>query len=279
MSFAGGGREIAPFYVMEMVKAVEAAQADGRKILRLEVGQPSTGAPRAVVAAAQAALAGGDALGYTAATGIRPLRERLAAHYLDSYALAVDADRFVATVGSSVGFVLAFLAAFGPGARVAVTEPGYPCYRNTLTALGMVPVAIPLGPESGYRLTVTMLEQAGPLDGVIVASPANPTGTVMGRAALAEVAHWCHARRIRLISDEIYHGLTYGATVTTAAAVSSSALVVNSFSKYFSMTGWRLGWLVLPEDLVAAVERLAQNLVICPTTLAQHAPPVPFEGL
>jgi aspartate/methionine/tyrosine aminotransferase len=279
--------DIAPFYVMEMVRAAEQRAAAGLEVLHLEVGQPSTGAPASVRAAAEAALRSGDPLGYTEALGWRPLREAIAAHYRATAGVAVDLNRVVATVGSSVGFVLAFLAAFPPGARVAVTEPGYPCYRNTLLALGREPVGVPIGPDTGYRLTPDLLDRAGPLDGLVLASPANPTGTILGAGELADLADWCAAHAVRLVSDEIYHGLSYGAPTTTALALASTpasfldrpaAIVVNSFSKYWSMTGWRLGWLVLPDELVGPVERLAQNLVICPSALAQQAAPAAFEA-
>jgi aspartate/methionine/tyrosine aminotransferase len=278
---AGQGR-IAPFYVMEMVRAAEERVAAGLEVLHLEVGQPSTGAPSAVRVRAEAALRSGDPLGYTEATGWRPLREAIAAHYRSSTGIDVDPGRIVTTVGSSVGFVLAFLAAFRPAARVAVSEPGYPCYRNTLLALGREPVGVPVGPETGYRLTPELLERAGPLDGVIVASPANPTGTILGRRDLTELMVWCRARGVRLVSDEIYHGLSFGKPTTSLLALDSSpaaaGIVVNSFSKYWSMTGWRLGWLVLPEALVVPVERLAQNLVICPSALAQRAAVGAFDA-
>jgi aspartate/methionine/tyrosine aminotransferase len=273
-----GTAEIAPFYVMEMVRAAEERMAAGGDVLHLEVGQPSTGAPAAVLVAAERALRSGDPLGYTEAKGWLPLRRRLSEAYAEREGAVVDPERLVATVGSSVGFVLAFLAAFPLGARVAVSEPGYPCYRNVLTALGRRPVGVPVGPATGYNLTTGLLEAAGPLDGVIVASPANPTGTILEPAALAALADWCRARSVRLVSDEIYHGLSYGTPTRTAVGLDPGAIVVSSFSKYWSMTGWRLGWLVLPDDLVERVERLAQNLVICPSTLAQRAAVAAFDA-
>lgn len=272
---AGGGVDVAPFYVMEMMRAAAARVAAGGEVLHLEVGQPSTGAPAAVQAAAVAALASGDALGYTEARGWPPLRQAIAADYRTRRGVAVDPERVMVTVGSSGAFLLAFLAAFPPGARVAVTEPGYPCYRNILAALGRVPVGVPIGPETGWLLTPDLLDAAGPLDGVVVASPANPTGTVLAPEALAALASWCRAQGATLVSDEIYHGISFGPPVTTAlslaGALAEHVVVVNSFSKYHSMTGWRLGWMVLPEPLVGPVERLAQNLVICAPTPAQHA--------
>jgi aspartate/methionine/tyrosine aminotransferase len=272
--------EIAPFYVMEMVRAAEARSAAGGDVLHLEVGQPSSGAPQAVLDAARAALTGADPLGYTEALGWRPLRERLAGHYQERYGLLVDPGRVVATVGSSVAFVLAFLAAFEPGARVAVCEPGYPCYRNVLGALGRLAVGIPVGPETGYNPTPELLEaehHRQPLAGVVVASPANPTGTILGAEELAGIVAWCRGNGVRLVSDEIYHGLSYGPQTTCALALDPDAIVVNSFSKYWSMTGWRLGWLLAPDSLLEIVERLAQNLVICPPVLAQRAALAAFE--
>jgi aspartate/methionine/tyrosine aminotransferase len=268
--------EIAPFYVMEMIRAAEDRLAAGGDVLHLEVGQPSSGAPAAVAEAAVAALTGGDPLGYTEAKGWRPLRERLSGHYDERYGTAVDPGRLVATVGSSGGFVLAFLAAFDPGARVVVSEPGYPCYRNTLQALGRVPVGVPVGPETGYNLTPDLLDAAragGPVDGVVVASPANPTGTILRPDDLAAVAAWCRRNGARLVSDEIYHGLSYGPPTTCALTLDPDAIVVNSFSKYWSMTGWRL----VPDDLVDGVERLAQNLFICPSAVAQRAAPAALD--
>ena len=273
---------IPPFIVMEVVRAAAARAAAGGDVLHLEIGQPSTPAPRAVIAAAQAAL-GRDVLGYTEALGIAPLRQRLAAFYRERYGVAVPAERIALTVGSSGAFLLAFLAAFDAGDRVALTLPGYPAYRHILRALDIVPVEIPVGPETGFHPTVEQLarivESQGGLAGLIVASPANPTGTMLSRNHLDALAAFCAARSIRLISDEIYHGISYGMPATTALAVSDDAVVINSFSKYFSMTGWRLGWMVLPEDLVRAVECLAQNLFISPPSLAQHAALAAFDSI
>jgi len=280
MSSEQGRYDVPPFYVMEMVRAAEERMAAGGDVLHLEVGQPSSGAPAAVADAAVAALRSGDPLGYSEAKGWLPLRRRLARHYRDCHDLEVDPEQLLATVGSSVGFVLAFLAAFPSGARVAVAEPGYPCYRNTLRALGREPVGVPVGPATGYNLTPELLDAAAgdrPLDGVIVASPANPTGTILDPGELGAVASWCAGHGARLVSDEIYHGITYGTPATCARTLDPGAIVVNSFSKYWSMTGWRLGWLVLPDDLVGRAERLAQNLVICPPVLVQHAALAAFD--
>jgi len=270
--------DIAPFFVMEMMRAAAEREAAGGDVVHMEVGQPSTPAPAGARAAAKAAI-DSDVLGYTSAVGIEPLRRRLAQHYADWYGLSVDADCLVVTQGASGAFTLAFLSCFEAGDRVAVTAPGYPCYRNTLEALDVEVVEIPVTHETGFRLTTAMLEEAGELDGLVVASPANPTGTMLRPAELDELARWCHAAGVRLISDEIYHGISYGTPAATAAASSPSAVVVNSFSKYFSMTGWRLGWLLLPPDLVSPVERLAQNATIAAATVSQHAALGAFDSI
>ncbi|MBV8165249.1 MAG: aminotransferase class I/II-fold pyridoxal phosphate-dependent enzyme, partial [Alphaproteobacteria bacterium] len=263
---------------MEVVRAAAERAAAGGDVLHLEIGQPSTAAPRAVIAAAQAAL-GREVLGYTEALGVPALRARIARFYQERYGLALPAERIAVTVGSSGAFLLAFLAAFDAGDRVAVTAPGYPAYRHILRALDIEPVELPVGPASGFQPTVELLERAGRLDGLVVASPANPTGTMLSRAQYQALAAWCAARSVRLISDEIYHGICYGAAATSALAVTRDAVVVNSFSKYFSMTGWRLGWMVLPEDLVRSVECLAQNLFISAPSLAQHAALAAFDSI
>lgn len=262
---------IPPFFVMEVMRAAFARERAGLDVLHLEVGQPSTGAPRGVLAAAHAAL-DADKLGYTDALGIPPLRAAIAAWYRDRYGVAVDDQRIAVTTGSSGAFQLGFLAAFDPGDRVAMASPSYPAYRHTLTAIGVEPVELPTGPETGFQPTVDLLEKLDrPIQGLIVASPANPTGTMLSREELTRLAAWCEANDVRLVSDEIYHGLTYGTEAVTAAAVSERAIVINSFSKYFSMTGWRLGWMVLPPELVRPVECLAQNLFISAPTLSQVA--------
>jgi aspartate/methionine/tyrosine aminotransferase len=270
--------QIPPFIVMDVLRAANDRAARGADVLHLEIGQPSTGAPAGVIAAAEAALRG-DRLGYTEAFGLPALRRRLADHYAAVYRIAVDPARIVLTTGSSGAFLLAFLAAFEPGDRVALASPSYPAYRNILTALGLVPVELPAGPEQRYQASVAALERAsGPIEGLIIASPANPTGTMLRREEIAAIARTCDEAGIRLVSDEIYHGLTYGPiAASTALAASDDAIVVNSFSKYFSMTGWRLGWMVVPPSLLRAVECLAQNFFISPPTLAQHAALAAFD--
>jgi len=270
--------QIPPFIVMDVMRAANDRAATGADVLHLEVGQPSTGAPAKVIAAAQAALRR-DTLGYTEALGLPALRQRIALHYRETYDLDVDPARIVLTTGSSGGFLLAFLAAFEPGDRVALASPSYPAYRNILTALGLVPIELPAGPEHRYQASVPLLErQAGKIDGLIIASPANPTGTMLTRGEIALLAGYCARSGIRLVSDEIYHGLTYGeVAATTVLAVSDDAIIVNSFSKYFSMTGWRLGWMVVPSGLLRAIECLAQNFFISPPTLSQHAALAVFD--
>jgi len=278
----GRGAAAPPFLVMDVIAAANARQAalppGGPKVIRMEVGQPGTGAPAGALAAARAALGSGDPLGYTEAFGRRSLRERIAAHYRDWYDLAVPVDRVAVTVGASGGFPLAFLAAFDPGDRVALAAPFYPPYVNILSALGMTPVALEVGPETRFQPNVAALDRLDPPpDGLIVASPCNPAGTMLHLDELTEIAAWCDRRGVRLISDEIYHGLHYDSPIATAAALSPHAVVVNSFSKYFSMTGWRIGWLLLPEDLVRPVECLAQNLFISAPHISQIAAEAAFE--
>lgn len=271
---ARGG--IAPFHVMEVMKAAAERAATGADVLHLEVGQPSTGAPAGALAAVRAALAG-DRLGYTDALGIPALRRRIARSYRELYDVEVPVDRIAVTTGASGACILAFLAAFDPGDRVAITEPGYPCYRNMLTAFGIEPVAIPIGPATRFQPTTAALEAAGPLAGLVIASPANPTGATLTGAELAALADWCRRAGVRLVADEIYHRITYGGPAPTALAAWDEAIVINSFSKYYSMTGWRLGWLVAPPELMAPIERLAQNLTISPPSPSQAAALAAFD--
>ncbi len=264
---------IPPFYVMDVWLAAAERQRTHGDLVNLSAGQPSAGAPAPVLAAARQVLATGS-LGYTVALGIPELRAAIARSYAEKYGLAVDVDDVVLTTGSSGGFLLAFLACFDVGDRVAIASPGYPCYRNILAALGCEVVEIECGPQTRFQPTVAMLEALDPpVKGVIVASPANPTGTVIAPAELAAIATWCDANGVRLISDEVYHGLVYpGAPATSCAwQTSRNAVVANSFSKYFAMTGWRLGWLLVPTELRRAVDCLTGNFTICPPVLPQYA--------
>jgi len=245
---------IPPFIAMEMLRAANARAAAGERVLHLELGQPDGGAPQPVIEAATAALKS-HRLGYTEALGIPPLRAAIAAHYRQSYGLDLDPGRVVVTTGSSGAFMLGFLAAFEAGDRIALAAPGYPAYRNILLALDLVPVDLAVGPETHFQPTPALLDAvAGKLDGLIVASPSNPTGSMLDRRSLTALVDYCRDRGIRLVSDEIYHGIVYGAETVSAASLDESAIVVNSFSKYFSMTGWRLGWMLVPADLARAVE-------------------------
>lgn len=264
---------IPPFYVMDVWLAAAERQRTHGDLVNLSAGQPSAGAPAAVRAAAVEAL-NNTVLGYSVALGIPELRTAIAGSYADRYGIAVDPQEVVLTTGSSGGFLLAFLACFDVGDRVAIASPGYPCYRNILSALGCEVVEMPCGPDTRFQPTVQMLAALDPpIKGVVVASPANPTGTVIPPEELAAIATWCEASDVRLISDEVYHGLVYeGAPATSCAwQTSRDAVVVNSFSKYFAMTGWRLGWLLVPGGLLRAVDCLSGNFTICPPVLPQYA--------
>ncbi len=269
---------IPPFIVMDVMKAAAEREAMGAGVLHMEVGQPSTPAPGGVIAAAKRAL-DGDLLGYTLATGILPLRQRIVRHYLEYYGVTLSPERICVTTGSSAAFLLTFLAAFDPGDKVAILRPGYPCYRNILGALDIEAVEVPVGPDSRFQPTLAALDAAGggDLDGLLIASPANPTGSMLREGELRAILNYCRARNIRYISDEIYHQITYGGATSTAVAHDENAVVINSFSKYYSMTGWRLGWMVLPEEMLRPVERLAQNLFISAPSLAQHAAVAAFD--
>lgn len=264
---------------MDVWLAAAERQRTRGDLVNLSAGQPSAQAPAPVRAAAADALEHHN-LGYTVALGIPELREAIAASYRDRHSIDVEPDAVVVTTGSTGGFLLSFLSCFDVGDRVAVTSPGYPCYRNILSALGCEVVEVPCGPDTRFQPTVAMLEALDPpVQGLIIASPANPTGTVIAPAELAAIATWCDANRVQLVSDEIYHGLVYpGAPATSCAwETSRNAIVVNSFSKYFAMTGWRLGWLLVPEPLRRAVDRLTGNFSICPPTLPQLAAVAAFD--
>ncbi|MEZ5676667.1 Aspartate/methionine/tyrosine aminotransferase [Thalassovita litoralis] len=261
--------EVDPFIVMDVMEAARAAEEAGRHIIHMEVGQPSTPAP----AGARRALAQAmeqDALGYTVALGLPALRKRIAQLYGEWYNVDLDWNRVVVTPGSSGAFILAFTALFDRGARVGIGEPGYPSYRQILKALDLEPVGLPARPEN--RLQPVPADFAGlNLDGLMVASPANPSGTMLDRDAMAALVGACAETGTSFISDEIYHGIEYEAKAVTALEVTDDCYVINSFSKYFSMTGWRVGWMVVPEDHVRLVERIAQNMFICPPHVSQVA--------
>src|SRR5271156_4778264 len=280
LTMASGRSDVPAFMVMDVMAAAARIEAAGGHVIHMEVGQPAASAPRAAIAAARAAL-DSTRIDYTAALGTPSLRERIARHYRESYGFAVDSSRIVVTTGSSAAFILAFMAMFEPGDRVAVTVPGYPPYRHILTALGCEPVLIETSSETRHALTGEALLAAHrktPLKGVLVGSPANPTGTMMSREALTGLITAAEGAGIRFISDEIYHGLDYAFAAVTAAELSPHALVINSFSKYFCMTGWRVGWMVVPAPLGRAIERLQQNLSISVPALSQIAAEAAFEG-
>ncbi|MDH3335385.1 MAG: aminotransferase class I/II-fold pyridoxal phosphate-dependent enzyme [Rhodospirillaceae bacterium] len=260
---------IEPFIVMDVMRAANKAEATGKDILHLEVGQPSTPAPQDVLAAATSAL-GSDLIGYTDAFGVPALREQISQHYKQAYAVDVGPDRICITTGSSGGFILSFLSAFDAGDRVALASPGYPAYRNILKSLDVEVINIETGPETNYQPTPELLDRIKEnIDGLIIASPSNPTGTMISEKGLKELASYCQARGIRIISDEIYHGITFEQNAHSMVEFDNECLVVNSFSKYYSMTGWRLGWMVFPETLSRSIECLAQNLFISAPTLSQ----------
>jgi aspartate/methionine/tyrosine aminotransferase len=273
-SDTGSARSAIPsFIVMDVMRAALAAEVAGRSIMHMEVGQPGTAAPRAARQAAARALEA-ETLGYTMALGNDALRAAIARHYADWYGVNVAPERIAVTTGSSAAFVLAFLAVFDAGDAVALPSPGYPCYRHILSALGQRSVLLETGPATDWMPSpedVARAVRRDAIKGLLIASPANPTGTMISAARMDELVAVCREHGVRLISDEIYHGLTYERAAETALAHSDDAVVINSFSKYFSMTGWRVGWMVVPEALVRGVERLAQNLYISPPSIAQAA--------
>ncbi|MGO4571798.1 pyridoxal phosphate-dependent aminotransferase [Microvirga sp. 2TAF3] len=272
---------VSSFLAMDVLSAAAAKERRGDSVIHMEVGQPSAPAPRAAREAAKAALDLGR-IGYTEALGMAALRERIARHYRDTYGVSLAPERVVVTTGSSAGFVLAFLSLFDPGQRVAITAPGYPAYRNILEALDLEPVIIPLSKADGWIMTARAIEKAHaerPLHGILAMSPANPSGTMIGREALAALGETCRRLGLWFVSDEIYHGLTYGEPATTALTTDDDAVVINSFSKYYCMTGWRIGWVVVPDRLVRPIERLAQNLYISPPYLSQVAALAAFDAI
>jgi aspartate/methionine/tyrosine aminotransferase len=271
--------QVAPFLAMQMAELGDQHVRAGRSLLALHVGQPSSGAPLTARRAAAAAVMAEGSLGYTTSYGLPALRERIAAHTADSYGVRLSPEQILVTGGASGAFVVAFLACFDAGERVGITAPGYPCYRNDLAALGIEAVEIPVGPETRWAPTPELLASAGHLDGLIVASPANPTGTVIAPEDFQRLIRWCDETGVRVISDEIYHGITYG-NIRTASALeySDNAVVINSFSKYFGMTGWRLGWISGPLEVIASCETLQGNLAICAPHVSQIAGLAAFDA-
>jgi aspartate/methionine/tyrosine aminotransferase len=271
---------IAPFIAMDVMSAAAERERKGGSVIHMEVGEPGAPTPELARQAAKDALDAGR-IAYTQALGLPALRERISRFYADTYKVDVPASRIVVTTGSSAGFLLSFLALFDAGARVAIAEPGYPAYRNILEALGLVCVPLATQASTRHIVTARMIEEEharAPLQGVLLMSPANPTGTMMSPDDLRAICETCDQLKISFISDEIYHGLTYEEPAQTALAFSSSAIVVNSFSKYFCMTGWRIGWLVVPDELVRSVERLQQSLAISVPYLSQVAAQSVFDA-
>jgi len=277
---------VPPFHVMDLLAAAHTRRRTHGDLLDLLAGQPSSGAPAPVKAEAIRLLESSDPLGYTPAVGILELREAIAGHHRRTYGVEVDPDEVIVTTGSSGGFLLAFLAAFEVGDKVAMARPGYPCYRNVLTALGIEVVELPTGAETRFQPTVEQVAQLHAehgLKGLVVASPANPTGTMLLPSELAALAQWCEAERVQLISDEIYHGIEYAPIgggdklARTAWETSREAVVFASFSKYFSMTGWRIGWMLVPDRLRRACDVLTGNFTICPPVIAQRAALAAFD--
>jgi aspartate/methionine/tyrosine aminotransferase len=263
---------IAPFHVMELLARAKELEAGGRDIVHMEVGEPDFPTPAAVVEAGRVALAEGRT-GYTPALGIPELREAISRHYRDYYGADVPAERIAVTPGASGALQLALGVLLEPGQKVVMTDPGYPCNRHFVRLFDGEPVPLPVGPDENYQLTPGRLADAwdAATRVAMVATPSNPTGTLLDRAQLAALCDTARERGGAVIVDEIYHGLVYGAEEVTAATLADNAIVINSFSKYFGMTGWRLGWLVVPQELIRAVERLAQNIFLAPSTPAQYA--------
>ncbi|MBY8975771.1 aminotransferase class I/II-fold pyridoxal phosphate-dependent enzyme [Rhodobacteraceae bacterium NNCM2] len=260
-----------PFYAMDVLSEAKELERSGRDIIHMEVGEPSHPAPRAAQERLRAEMAAGAGLGYTSGLGIPELRAEIAQLYRDRYGIELDPARVVVTAGSSAGFILSFLALFETGGRLGMVEPGYPCYRNVSAALGIEAVALPSTLEDRYQPTPALLDKARSLDGLLIASPSNPTGTMIDRERLAGLVAYCQAANIALISDEIYHGITYDAPAASVLEFTQEAIVINSFSKYWSMTGWRIGWMIVPERFVRTCQNLAQNLFICPSHASQVA--------
>lgn len=271
--------DIPTFLALEGLRKAKALESEGADIIHLEIGQPSTGAPQIVTDALIEALGRSDTHGYSVAMGVPELREAIGTHYQNSYEFTCDIDNIAVTVGSSTAFALAFMAAFDEGDRVALPTPGYPAYRNLMMAMGIEPVALPARSAQSWMPSLEEMESWDELpDGLIVASPHNPTGVVLSDDELKEICDWCEARGVRLISDEIYHGLSYDKPTTTAAHHSKSAIIVSGFSKYFSMTGWRLGWMIVPDDLLAPIQKLIANLFISAPTPNQLGAVKAFEA-
>ncbi|AFX98660.1 aminotransferase, classes I and II [Candidatus Endolissoclinum faulkneri L2] len=268
--------EIDPFIVMQMMSDATKREAAGDNVLHLEIGQPSTPAPKGVLKAARVALCN-DKIGYTVPLGMTKMREKISKHYRKWYGIEVSIERIAVTTGSSGGFSIAVLSALEHGSRVAIASPGYPAYRNILKSLGTEVVCLPADAKDRFQPTVAKLEKAGKLDGLIIASPSNPTGTMLNEKAMKKITHWCQTNGVRLISDEVYHGINFRHRPISALESNPDAIVINSFSKYFSMTGWRIGWMVIPPELLTSVERLIASFFISAPTISQFGAIAAFD--
>lgn len=269
--------QIDSFVAMDVMAEANRRDSAGEDIIHMEIGQPAHPAPMAAREAARASLESGTH-GYSDAPGLPALRERIARYYAERHAIEVAPERIIVTTGSSAGFTLAFLMLFDTGGALGLPQPGYPCYRHIASALGLRPVAVEAGPAEQWMPTPRALEEAGELNGLIVASPANPTGAMLGYDELAGLVDYCRARGLWFISDEIYHGLEHTIEAQTALRLSDDAIIINSLSKYYCMTGWRIGWIVVPERLIRAAERLQQNIYICAPTISQIAATAAFDA-
>ena len=270
--------KLPPFMALDVMRQSTEMASMGADIVHLEIGQPSTAAPQAVNEAMIDALHKTASHGYSLALGQLPLRQRISQFYYEWYGARLHTENIAVTVGSSTAFALAFLSAFDEGDRIAIPNPGYPAYRNLMMALGLKPVLLSAGAEQGWKPMLSNMEKWDRLpDGLMIASPANPTGAVLNDSELADICRWCDSKGVRLISDEIYHGLAYGQRCDTALNYTKNAIIINSLSKYFSMTGWRIGWMALPDDLLVTVEKLAQNLFISAPTPNQMAAVAAFD--
>lgn len=263
--------DIESFRALETLRAVNERIGRGQDIIRLEAGQPCFGAPEPALAHARQVILNDPKQGYTESLGMSPLRDRVAVHYRDTYGYEMDYSRVAITTASSSGFILSFLAAFDKGDKVALTTPTYPAYRNILKSLGIEVVEIPARAEDNYQPTAKLLEECGKkFDGLIINSPSNPTGAMINEDELEKICKWCDENKVRLVSDEAYHGLTYEGKAQTALRYSKNVIVLNTFSKYFALTGWRIGWAIVPPEMVDRIKKLAENLFVSPPTISQH---------
>ena len=262
--------DISTFRVLDLLQQVNQRKAAGQDIISLAPGQPADGAPQAALDYGADLMRHGF-MGYTEAIGMPQLRARISQWYRDYYDVDVPASRIVITIGASGAFLFTFMSMFDAGDKIALAAPGYPAYRNIMKSCNLVPVEIPTGPQTNYQPTISHLEELEEVpDGLLIASPSNPAGTLIPPEELAAICAWCQERGVRLIADELYHGVTFGEKADTVTRYTADAVAVNSFSKYFAMTGWRLGWMVVPGPAVERVKCLAESLFVAPPTLAQH---------